>query len=88
MAGGWASDGAVNEQVEATLEDALAIARHRLPKGESALYCVECGDVIPERRRLALPGVKYCLACQILNEKAQNQRALYNRRANKDSQLK
>jgi len=88
MAGGWASDGAVHEQVEATLEDALQAARQRLPKGESSLYCVECGEDIPQKRREALPGVKYCLACQSLNEKAQSAHSLYNRRANKDSQLR
>jgi len=88
MAGGWTSDGAVQEQVEATLEDAIIAARQRLPKGESALYCVECGDDIPQRRREALLRVKYCLACQSLNEKLQATRSLYNRRGNKDSQLR
>jgi len=80
MAGGWTSDGAVQEQVEATLEDALASARQRLPKGESALYCIECGDDIPLKRREALPGVKYCIACQSLNEKTQAAHSSYNRR--------
>jgi len=88
MAGGWTSDGAVQLQVEATLEDALLAARQRLPKGSSALYCIECGEDIPERRRGALPGVKYCITCQSLNEKAHSARSLYNRRANKDSQLR
>jgi len=88
MAGGWTSDGAVQEQVEATLEDALAAARQRLPTGESAFFCLECGDDIPQKRREALPGVKYCIACQSLNEKTQAAKSLYNRRANKDSQLR
>jgi phage/conjugal plasmid C-4 type zinc finger TraR family protein len=30
----------------------------------SALYCVECGDAIPEARRQAVPGVQLCVECQ------------------------
>jgi len=88
MAGGWTSDGAVQEQVEATLEDALQAARRRLPTGESAFTCIECDEEIPQKRREALPGVKYCIACQKRNEKTLAARSLYNRRANKDSQLR
>lgn len=31
--------------------------------GKSNEYCIECGDRIPEARRLALPGVKKCVPC-------------------------
>ncbi|WP_039918739.1 TraR/DksA family transcriptional regulator [Cellvibrio mixtus] len=34
----------------------------------SATDCGECGDPIPEARRLALPGVSTCVHCQALNE--------------------
>jgi phage/conjugal plasmid C-4 type zinc finger TraR family protein len=34
----------------------------------SAKECVECGDEIPEARRLAIPGVQSCIYCQELNE--------------------
>lgn len=34
----------------------------------SALVCDECGDDIPQARRLALPGVTTCVHCQALNE--------------------
>lgn len=30
----------------------------------SATTCIECGDQIPEGRRLALPGVQLCIECQ------------------------
>lgn len=32
--------------------------------GESLFECFECGDEIPEGRRLASPGCKYCIECQ------------------------
>lgn len=30
----------------------------------SAETCWECGDIIPDRRRQAIPGVQYCVSCQ------------------------
>jgi len=33
MAVGWAGEGAVHEQIEATVEDAVQLARSRLPEG-------------------------------------------------------
>ncbi len=30
---------------------------------ESAAFCIDCGDPIPERRRLAVPGVIRCITC-------------------------
>ena len=35
---------------------------------ESLTHCEECGDEIPEARRQAVLGVKYCVYCQELNE--------------------
>lgn len=35
---------------------------------DSAIVCSECGDTIPEARRLALPGVQTCVDCQTLLE--------------------
>jgi phage/conjugal plasmid C-4 type zinc finger TraR family protein len=46
------------------LEDEVNRARSRLPQGESALDCDECGTTIPEARRNAVPGVKLCVSCQ------------------------
>lgn len=48
-------------------EKAIEAARAKRLTGESAREC-ECGAVIPEARRLALPGVKVCVDCQALNE--------------------
>ena len=43
MAGGFAKDGAVQEQIDATIEDAVKRARDEIPKGESLAHCEECG---------------------------------------------
>lgn len=45
------------------------LSNREQPKAQpSALECEECGDDIPEARRLALPGVATCVHCQALNE--------------------
>jgi phage/conjugal plasmid C-4 type zinc finger TraR family protein len=88
MAVGWSRDGAVQEQIDATVESAVQLARSRLPDGESLTHCEECGVAIPEARRKAMPGVRYCVRCQSEVEKRQKTDTLYNRNANKDSQLK
>ena len=44
MAGGWATDGAVNEQIEVSTEEALARMRLRnRVGGESLAECADCG---------------------------------------------
>ena len=43
MASGWANDDAVNEQINSTIEDAIARARGEIPRGESLDECEECG---------------------------------------------
>jgi phage/conjugal plasmid C-4 type zinc finger TraR family protein len=88
MATGWAKDGAVQDQIDDTVSDAVLRARSKLPSGESGDYCDDCGEEIPERRRLALPGVTTCTACQGARERATVAAAGINRRANKDSQLR
>jgi len=88
MAVGWSRDGAVQEQIEATVESAIQLARSRLPDGEGLYHCEECEVAIPEARRKALPGVRYCVRCQAELEKEQKTINLYNRRGSKDSQLK
>lgn len=88
MASGWAGDGAVQEQIDSTLEDAVARARSRLPRGESLLHCEECDAPIPEARRQAVPGVRLCIACQTEHDREEAAFAGYNRRGSKDSQLR
>ena len=88
MAVGWANDGAVQDQIDASVEDAVARARNGLPKGESLTHCEECGEEIPAARRQAVPGVRRCIACQAEGDGRFVDRSLYNRRGSKDSQLK
>jgi len=88
MATGWAREGAVQEQIDATVKDAIDRARGSLPGGASLSHCADCGVQIPEARRAALPGVRLCLLCQQIADKAQAPMAGYNRRGSKDSQLR
>lgn len=88
MATGWAGDGAVQEQIDSTIEDAVQRARSRLTHGESRTHCDECGAAIPEARRQAVPGVRLCIACQAEADKREAAFSGYNRRGSKDSQLR
>ncbi len=88
MAGGWAKDGAVQDQIDASVEDAVRLARSQMAKGESLRECAECGEPIPEARRKAVPGVRKCIACQEADDASQSQSAGFNRRGSKDSQLR
>lgn len=88
MAVGWSRDGAVQEQIDATVESAVQLAKSRLPDGASLTHCEECEAEIPEARRSAIPGVRYCVSCQSEREKSQKAVEFYNRRGSKDSQLK
>ena len=47
MAGGFAKDGAVQDQIDATIEDAVSRARDRLPQGDSLEFCELCNTGIP-----------------------------------------
>ena len=88
MATGWAGDGAVQDQIDATIKDGISRAQSRLSQGPSLSHCAECGGGIPEARRKALPGVRLCLACQDAADREANQFSGYNRRGSKDSQLR
>ena len=88
MAGGFAKDGAVQEQIDASIEDAIQRARSRLPRGESLGHCEECSEAIPAARREAVPGVRLCMSCQEAEDKKQINFSGYNRRGSKDSQLR
>ena len=88
MASGWARDGAVQDQIDATVDDAVKLARSQLGDGESLTHCEECNCVIPKVRRKAIPGIRLCVSCQSEREKQQVTQQSINRRGNKDSQLR
>jgi len=88
MATGWAGDGAVQEQIDATVKDAIKRAQSQLPRGPSLEHCAECAAVIPEARRNAIAGVRLCVACQSEHDREAAKFSGYNRRGSKDSQLR
>lgn len=87
MAGGFAKDGAVQDQIDATIEDAISRARGQMPRGQGLCNCEECDEAIPEARRKAVPGVRLCIGCQSEHDKQETFTG-YNRRGSKDSQLR
>lgn len=88
MAGGFARDGAVQDQIDANVEDAVNRVRSRLSKGPGLDHCEECDAKIPAARREAVPGVRLCVSCQEAADKERAAVAGYNRRGSKDSQLR
>ena len=78
----------MQDQIDATVKDAIKRAKSQLPTGPSLEACAECGAKIPEARREAIPGVRLCLACQEESDKKAVSNAGYNRRGSKDSQLR
>ncbi|RZV38692.1 MAG: DksA/TraR family C4-type zinc finger protein [Chromatiales bacterium] len=88
MAGGFAKDGAVQDQIDATVEDAVKHARSQLPRGNSLTHCEECDAAIPEARREAVPGVRLCVKCQSGHDDEAKLSGSINRRGSKDSQLR
>ncbi|MDO5705538.1 MAG: DksA/TraR family C4-type zinc finger protein [Paracoccus sp. (in: a-proteobacteria)] len=91
MAGGWARDDAVNDQIEVSTAEAIARARLRAaaaPAAISAEFCAECDEPIPQARRDAIPGVQLCISCQTGRDRAFRPTAGINRRGSKDSQLR
>ena len=88
MAGGFAKDGAVQEQIDATVEDGIKRARSELPRGDSLTHCEECRCEIPDARRKAVAGVRLCVTCQAEHDKTRKAISGYNRRGSKDSQLR
>jgi phage/conjugal plasmid C-4 type zinc finger TraR family protein len=89
MASGWAHEGAVQEQIDDTVNDGVARARNQLAHaGASLTHCEECGEPIPERRRELIPGVRLCTPCQAEADEGGPAAAAFNRRGSKDSQLR
>lgn len=88
MAGGWARDGAVQEQIDASVDDAVERARGRLPSGRGLSRCKDCDMEIPQARREAIAGVLRCVGCQSAMDDTETIQGGFNRRGSKDSQLR
>ena len=88
MATGWAAEGAVQDQIDATVKDAISRVQSQLHRGPSLTHCEECEAEIPEARRNAIQGVRLCISCQSRHDLDAAQFSGYNRRGSKDSQLR
>ncbi|MDP8986299.1 MAG: DksA/TraR family C4-type zinc finger protein [Pseudomonadota bacterium] len=88
MATGWAAEGAVQEQIDATVKDGIKRAQEQLGRGPGLTHCAECGCEIPQARRAAIAGVRLCLPCQTAHDRDVARFSGYNRRGSKDSQLR
>ena len=88
MATGWAGDGAVQDQIDATVKDGIRRARSKLPSGPGLTRCEECDAKIPPARRKAIPGVRLCVPCQQARDAEDDVQSGYNRRGSTDSQLR
>lgn len=88
MATGWAKEGAVQDQIDATVKDAVSRAQSCLPQGPGLTHCAQCAAEIPPPRREAIRGVRLCLSCQDAQDRDVAQFSGYNRRGSKDSQLR
>jgi len=88
VAGGWSKDGAVQDQIDASVGDAVKRARQQMPSGDSLDKCEECEKAIPPARQKAIPGVRLCVTCQEEFDSSREQESLFNRRGSKDSQLR
>ncbi|MFC3944308.1 conjugal transfer protein TraR [Pseudomonas gingeri NCPPB 3146 = LMG 5327] len=59
-----------NDLVQKGIDQGLA-ARHANKAAVSThsfLFCEECDDPIPAKRRLAVPGCALCVTCQHIDE--------------------
>lgn len=87
MANGWARDGAVQDQIDDTVNDAVLRARAMIKAGGGTDECDDCGEDIPAARRAALPGTRTCVTFQAKRD-ATIRSVGINRRGSKDSQLR
>lgn len=55
-----------NEHADYLLQ--VALAKRPVSHAASALECEDCGEDIPQARRVAVPGCRRCADCQGLAE--------------------
>lgn len=61
-------------QIQSILTNQSAVDKVRAAMAKQAErpseeFCVECGDEIPEQRRLLIPGVQMCVYCKERSER-------------------
>jgi len=57
-----------NDRAEMELERALASRQQYFIGAESANECIDCGELIPSERQVAVPGCQLCVSCAELAE--------------------
>lgn len=62
-------DAIQEQQLQLTWLLTESARRRAFLPGKSATYCTQCGEQIPEARRIALPGVQLCVDCQSKTER-------------------
>jgi len=50
-------------------ENAIAAIRARMSTEPSLEECMDCGEAIPQARRLAVQGCLRCITCQTVSER-------------------
>lgn len=60
------------DDADIVIQEALNRSLAEIPRytGISATECCECGEEIPEGRRVAIPGVQLCAPCKALDDLA------------------
>ncbi len=87
MASGWAGDGAVQDQIDSTIDDAVARAAASFRAAKATNFVMNAESRF--RRPVDRPsGVRYCVKCQQEKDLHNNTFSGYNRRGSKDSQLR
>ncbi len=87
MASGWANDDAVNEQINSTIEDAIARARGEIPRGESPMNVKSAEP--SSRKPVGKPFWRALMHSLSAGERFTKPAYTgYNRRGSKDSQLR
>ncbi len=82
MASGWANDDAVNEQINSTIEDAIARARVKF-RAAKAWMNVKSAVPHPAGPWEAIPGVRLCIHCQQEKDLQKPAYTGYNRRGSR-----
>lgn len=56
------------------LQRNAALSAHRINRDAvSATHCIDCGEDIPDLRRVKVPGCQRCASCQQDSERRQKQ---------------
>ena len=88
MATGWAQDGAVQDQIDATVKDGSSARRAGCRAGLRSNRARIAAPEFPRHDARRFPGVRLCVTCQEAEDREAVHNAGYNRRGSKDSQLR